>query len=154
MSSFQFRLPPPPPTTVMSYFNSMLLQSASSSTFCICRVFPSIGMIQGLVVPEPCFLAMDTYINVFPDIPRCFPANTTLFYPFFPIIVRQPVEVSRFSKFGKISNPDVRQPVNVSIVFNNFLTGPNIVRSPVYVSRFRVKSEKMLPLVRKLSINL
>ena len=83
-----------------------------------------------------------------------FPANTTLFYPFFPIIVRQPVEVSRFSKFGKISNPDVRQPVNVSIVFNNFLTGPNIVRSPVRVSRFRVKSEKMLPLVRKLSVNL
>ena len=66
----------------------------------------------------------------------------------------KPLNVSRLSKFGKISNPDVRQPVNVSIVFDNFLTGPNIVRSPVYVSRFRVKSEKMLPLVRKLSVNL
>ena len=127
----------PPSPNYGDVILSMLLQSVSSSTFCICRVFPSNSMTQGLVVPEPCFLAMDTYINVFPDIPRCFPANTTLFYPFIPIIVRQPVEVSRFSKFGKISNPDVRQPVNVSIVFNNFITGPNIVRTPAQVSRFR-----------------
>ena len=91
---------------------------------------------------------------MFPDITNGFSADKSFIIHFLPIIVRQPVNVSRLRKIGKISNLSVRQPVNVTIVFNNFLVGPNIVRSPVRVSRFRVKSEKMLPLVRKLSVNL
>ena len=74
--------------------------------------------------------------------PMCLTANKSLYYTFFPTIVRQPANISRLSKIGKIPNLYVRQPADVSIDFDNFLLGPKIVRQPATVSRLRTEFEK------------
>ena len=74
------------------------------------------------------FFINTLYFN--PCAPVCLTANKSLYYTFFPTIVRQPANVSRLSKIGKIPNLYVRQPADVSIDFDNFLLGPKIVRSP------------------------
>ena len=79
---------------------------------------------------EPCFLEFPNVIYFNPCAPVCLTANKSLYYTLFPTIVRQPANVSRLSKIGKIPNLYVRQPADVSIDFDNFLLGPKIVRSP------------------------
>ena len=79
---------------------------------------------------EPCFLVFPNVIYFNPCAPVCLTANKSLYYTFFPTIVRQPANVSRLSKIGKIPYLYVRQPADVSIDFDNFVLGPKIVRSP------------------------